>query len=117
MSRKHNFEMFRGADKVLSVTVDNGADPPVAVDISTWTLAFTVRLTAQSTAEALIEKTSTSGITLSDPTHGVFQVALADTDTAGLAPGKYAYDCKRMSEGAEDVLVYGTMTLLPEVTR
>ncbi len=110
MSEKQNFPMFRGEDKVLRVTLD-----PV-LDISTWTLAFTLRLMAQST-EALIEKTSASGITLTDPTHGIFQVALADTDTASLAPGKYAYDCKRMDAGAEAVLVYGTLTLLAEVTR
>ena len=114
MAEKRNItaddEFFRGEDKILTVTLD-----PV-VNISGWTLAFTMRLTAGS-AEALIEKTTTSGITITDGTHGIFQVTLDDLETAGLQPGKYAYDCKRMDAGAEAILVYGTLELLAEVTR
>jgi hypothetical protein len=111
MAKKQNFSMFRGEDKILQVTLD-----PV-LDISTWTLAFTVRLTPQSAGDAVIEKTMIDGITLSDPTHGIFQVALADADTVGLQVGKYAFDCKRINERAEAILVYGTLELLAEVTR
>jgi hypothetical protein len=116
MSRKQNVSMFRGEDKVLSVTVDNGATPPVAVNITGWTLSFTLRLTAGD-ATALVTKTTASGISLTAPLTGVLQVLLEDVDTVALSPGKYAYDVKRMDAGAEAVLVYGTLTLLPEVTR
>jgi len=108
--------MFRGEDKVLSVTVDDGATPPVAKNITGWTLAFTLRQSAGD-ATVLITKTTSSGITITNPTGGVFQVSLDDVDTIALASGKYAYDCKRMDADAEAILVYGTLTLLAEVTR
>jgi len=116
MARKQNCSMFRGEDKVLSVTVDNGDTPPVAVNIMSWTLTFTLRQSAGD-ATALLAKTVGAGITITNPTGGVFQVSLEDIDTIALAPGKYAYDCKRMDAGTEAVLVYGTLTLLSEVTR
>jgi len=120
MARKQNItadaEFFRGEDKVLSVTVDDGATPPVAKNITGWTLAFTLRQSAGD-ATALVTKTVGAGITITTPLSGIFQVSLEDIDTIALAPGKYAYDCKRMDAGAEAVLVYGTLTLLPEVTR
>lgn len=116
MSRKANCEIFRGEDKILSVTVDDGETPAVAVNITGWTLSFTLRETTGS-ATALLTKTTASGITITDPTAGVFQVSIEDVDTIALTPGKYAYDVKRMDAGAEAVLVYGTLTLLAEVTR
>jgi hypothetical protein len=123
MSRKHNItgatdrdKFFRGEDKVLTITIDDGATPPVALNITGWTLAFTLRLTPESLT-ALLTKTTGAGISLTDPLIGVLQVSIADTDTINLTPGKYAYDVKRMDAGAEAVLVYGTLTLLAEVTR
>jgi len=116
MARKANCSMFRGEDKTLTVTVDNGATPPIVLNITGWTLAFTLRKSAGD-ATVLITKTTDAGISLTAPLTGVFQVSLDDVDTIGLASGKYAYDVKRMDAGAEAVLVYGTMTLLAEVTR
>ena len=120
MARKRDItaddKFFRGEDKVLKVTIDDGATPPVAKDITTWTLAFTLRRSAGA-EEVLITKTSASGITITNGPGGLCQVAISDTDTASLVPGKYAYDVKRMTADAEAILVYGTLTLLPEVTR
>ena len=105
MGQKQNFEMFRGEDKILEVTV-------TGENITPWTLVFTLRQTARSDV-ALIERPGiiTSGV------GGVFQVTLTDEDTVGLVPGKYAFDCKRTNAGAEGIIVYGTLNLLAEVTR
>ena len=116
MARKANCSMFRGEDKTLTVTVDNGATPPSVLNITGWTLAFTLRQSAGDVT-ALVTKTTTSGISLTAPLTGVFEVSLEDVDTIALVPGKYAYDVKRMDASAEAVLVYGTLTLLAEVTR
>jgi len=111
MAENQDISMFRGEDKILEITLT-----PVT-NITTWTLAFTVRETPES-AVALIEKTVGAGITITGGAAGVFQVALADTDTASaLQPGRYAYDCKRTTAGLETILVYGVLTLLAEVTR
>jgi len=120
MARKRDItaddKFFRGCDYILPVTIDNGADPPVVVNITGWEITFTLRRSAGA-EEALITKTTTSGIVITNGAGGLFQVTIADTDTISLAPGKYVYDCKRMTAGSESVLVYGTLTLLAEVTR
>ena len=105
MGHKQNLEMFRGEDKILEVTVTGES-------IGGWTLMFTLRQTAGSTA-ALLER---AGV-ITSAVGGIFQITLTDEDTVGLAPGKYAYDCKRTNAGAEGIIVYGTLTLLAEVTR
>jgi len=110
MAEHENISMFRGEDKVLQVTLD-----PV-VNITGWALTFTLRLTTGE-ATALIEKTVGAGIVITGGATGVFQVTLADTDTIGFQPGKYVFDCKRTDAGSETILVYGTLTLLAEVTR
>jgi len=111
MAENQDISMFRGEDKILECTLI-----PVT-NIAGWTLAFTLRSTPEST-DALIEKTTGAGITITVPATGVFQVALADTDTAAaLQPGRYYYDCKRTNAGLETILVYGILELLAEVTR
>jgi hypothetical protein len=110
MAVKQNFSMFRGCDYVLRVTLTGTGT------IAGWLITFTMRLSPGS-ATALIEKTVGAGIVITDPILREIEITITDEDTIGLTPGKYAYDCKRMTSGAEGVLTYGTLTLLPEVTR
>ena len=105
MTKKSNIaegEFFVGADKVLRVTLDAG------VDIATWDLNCLVRLSPRSTAN-LITKTTPTQITKESAT--VFRVVFDSTDTAGLTPGKYYYECWRTDIGSKDPLVYGTLPL------
>ena len=106
MARKADIEFFRGNDQAVRVTLD-----PV-VNCNGWAITSTVRINPLS-PNALITKTAT----ITDGTNGIFTVTILDTDTNGLTPGKYSWDAKRTDDGLETTLVYGTLTLLAEVTR
>jgi len=102
--------IFKGEDKTLNVILK----PPT--DISTWTnISFTVRK-AKTDSTAKITKTVGSGITITDTTNGVVQVALADTDTENLTAGIHYWDIKRMDPGSEVVLAYGPINIEQGIT-
>ena len=104
-------QVFIGEDKSLTVTVYQ-ADGKTLQDITGWTLSWMLKAALTDLdAQALITKTTSSGITLVTPTSGVCVVTLADTDTDGLDPGTYVHELKRTTAGSEGVLAYGTFVL------
>jgi hypothetical protein len=108
MATVANFSFYKGED----VTITDTASP--VTNITGWSLQFTVRK-QYGDATALITKTVGAGITITDATNGVFKVAIANGDTANLAPGAYVYDIQRIDAGFRTVLSTGTMNILPEV--
>jgi hypothetical protein len=108
MSITSNLAFFRGEDVTVTFTMN----PPA--DITGWTLTFTVRDKLGGTSQ--FSKTVGSGITLTIPTRGVFQVAIASADTSGLAVGRYVWDVRREDSGNKTTLADGYIDLRQEVT-
>ena len=87
--QNQDFLMWSGDDKTITVTVYDNDD--VVVDITGATITWELSLNVDSAA--LISKTVGSGITLSDPTNGVFTITLDPTDTDSLS-GRYYHEAE-----------------------
>lgn len=89
MATKQNLQIIQGDSKSYNLTFRNTAG--VALDISTWTIYFTVkRAFSDADADAILLKTVAPG-QHTDPTHGITVVALDTTDTGTLSRGNYYY--------------------------
>lgn len=103
-----NFSFYKGEDVVITDSMS-----PAAA-ISGWALQFTLRKNYGDPAP-LLTKTIGAGIAVTDPTNGVFTIAVADADTVNLLPGAYVYDVERTDAGNRTVLTIGVLNILPEV--
>ena len=83
--------VYRGEDVDLDFTMN-----PV-VDISGWTIVFTVELPTPITVACSI----------TDGPSGTFQATIADTNLDALRAGVYQYDAWRTDSGTERVLAEG----------
>ena len=89
--------IYSGDDKVITVTVYDNDD--AIVDITGVTITW--QLSQNVSSAALITKTVGSGITLSDPTSGVFTITLDPADTNSLS-GRYYHECE-ITDSSSDV--------------
>ena len=103
-----NFSFYKGEDVAVTDTMSP------ATGISGWSLQFTLRKN-YGDPTPLLTKTIGAGITVTDAVNGVFTIALANADTANLAPGAYVYDIERTNAGNRTVLTIGVLNILPEV--
>lgn len=109
---------FIGEDKIFEFIIDDGEDPPVVVDISTFALEFVLRRSASSPDPADITKsTGVGGITIIDGPNGVLQVIISDSDTINLIPNEYFYTIRQTNSGQEQVLAFGRAVLRQAATR
>jgi hypothetical protein len=109
MANIANISFYKGEDVTLTVTMSP------ATNITGWTLAFTVKQ-KYGDAIAVVSKSTSSGITITDAVNGVFTVTIASADTNLLDQQGYVYDIQRTNAGNRTVLAIGNLTLLPEVT-
>lgn len=90
MSKKkpiHDFVVYQGATWGRKITWEIDG---TAVDITGWTANMTIKkLASQATPD--LELTVGSGIVLTTPASGIFNVNLTDDQTAALS-GSYVYD-------------------------
>lgn len=100
--KPQDFAHTAGEDVTITVTMNP------ATSLSGWTLSFT---TTEDQGSALITKTTSSGITVTDATNGIFTVTLAAADTSAL-PGSYGYRIRRTDSGQNTLLAYGTHNVL-----
>lgn len=96
-----SFRLAVGQDKKLRFTLDAAPEGSV----SGWQMAFYLRSRAGA---ILVTKTSGAGITCTDGTAGVWEVAIADTDTDSLKPGVANWSFWRVDDGSESPLALGT---------
>jgi hypothetical protein len=98
--------IFQGEAKTIQVTI-------TGENITGWHICCLIARDFGD--EALIMKTVGSGITITNGESGLFQIALAAADTAGLESGGYAWQVWRTDAGSEGPLVYGRFPLKPVV--
>lgn len=105
MAVNQNFELFRGEDGELTVTMDP------ETDITGWTITFFVKTAEEASGDPLLEVAAT----ITDAEAGVFTVALTAAQTAGLDAGKYRYDIWRLGSGVNTLLTWGKLTMRGQV--
>lgn len=106
-------DIYRGDDKVYTVTVkDENQDP---IDITGWTIYFTLKKSlTDSDDDALIKKDVTSHI---DAVNGLSEIILLNTDT-DITPGKYYYDIQiKDTLNHITTLIRQTLVIRSEATR
>lgn len=103
--------LYTGEDKTLTITVYQ-SDESTAQNITGWSLSYRwKRSLSDADSDAVLTKTTSSGITLTTPASGLCAVAIADTDTDSLQPQTYYHELKRTDAGSETVLMTGTVVL------
>ncbi len=106
MSLTSSLSWFRGED----VTVDFQMTPPV--DVTGWTIRFTLSDTLGGTAQSGFPLTAS----IVNGPAGRFRVAIASALTASLAVGRYVWDVRRTDAGSKATLADGYLDLRQEVT-
>ena len=112
----NDLQMFRGDDRILTVTVvDSGG----LVDLTDAVLRFTTkRKVSDSDTNAVIVKTTTDGIdTGEDPTLGVATITIDAVDTVDEEPGRLHWDIQ-LTDADDKVrtVAKGTLTLVGDVS-
>ncbi|WP_192246054.1 hypothetical protein [Mesorhizobium silamurunense] len=109
-----DFEMYAGDTKIVLVIVrDENND---LVDITGWT--FRWRLAKNVKSSPLVSKASGTGIQLTDPSNGEFEVAINAADTDGFKGGVYYHEAEGVSfAGSVATVVTGAVTIKPTLIR
>jgi hypothetical protein len=107
-----DLSLYRGEDYVGTGTHRSSPVPSApTVDISGWSIVATVKETADDTADALL----TIAATLTDPTHGGYEVTITAAQSATLEVRTYVIDIWRVNTGAKTTLARGTLRVLQPV--
>lgn len=105
-----DFTMWSGDTRRLSITVDDGASPPVAINLTSSTIEWHLAKRLTSTV-AILTKTVGGGIALTDPVNGVFEVTIDPADTADLS-GEYYHEAEvTLSGGDKSTVLVGIATI------
>lgn len=114
----HSFDMHRGDDRQLTYTIVDQQDPAQAVNITgaefVWVLAMQDLSvsTPQPLGDALVTKTESAGVVITDAPNGGVRVDLGSGDTQGrLAPAYYYHELQMTLGGYVTTLVYGIISL------
>lgn len=113
----------RGDTKEYKFVFDDGASTPAPIDITNWTLWFTLKsnLSSVDGASELQFQTTAGDNTKDDPINGLMFLEVSSVNTQKVKPGKYYYDFQRVIEGTNPLevstLFHGNVTVLEDVTR
>jgi len=111
----NDLQIYRGDNKTWTMLFKDGATPPVAIDITGWTIYFTVKeKDSDSDADAKITKTITSH---THPTSGESEIILVPTDTKDLK-GNFYYDIRiKKVDSTILTITTGTLEVLKNVKK
>jgi len=90
--------VYRGESVTITLTVSSQ-------DITGWAISFIARSKGQPVT-SVVNKSVSSGISLSDPENGICTISLSSTDT-DLEEGRYDFSIARTDSGSEAVLTIG----------
>ena len=112
LGKEQDFSMHSGDDRVLEVSITDSANAALNITGATvtWALSRAVADKVEPKGAAIVTKTVGSGITLTNPSGGVLQVAIAETDTDDLA-GTYYHEMQLVLSGDTSTVMYGTVTI------
>lgn len=102
---------FTNADYQINCRIYQD-DETTAQDITGWSFSwFLKKRTRDDDANAVIAKTTGSGVSIIDAVTGYVRVTISDDDTDGLRAGTYVHELKRTGAGVETPLVNGLAVL------
>jgi hypothetical protein len=106
--------MFRGNTKKLDAALTLGG---VAIDLTTKSLYFTVKLDPTSTSN-LFQKSIGAGITLTNAVGGLAQIVIDPADTTGLASNQKRlwFDLEYVSGTEIYTVADGRLVVNPDIT-
>jgi hypothetical protein len=109
--------IIRGDSRILDLTARTPEGTPYL--LSNVALRFTVKRGHEDVdADALISKSTGSGIDIVDPQAGTAEITLTPTDTAALRPfAQLVFDVQAVDGDEVATLVVGEVRVLPDVTR
>lgn len=111
--------MTQGDKHTFDVALTDAAGAPL--DLTSVDITFTAkRRLSDADADALIQKTTASGITVdADPTTGLATLVIDAADTVGLASGPALFWDLQIDDGAGDVRtpLSGRLAIASDVTR
>lgn len=112
---------YAGNRHVLRFTItDEDTTGSPAKDITGKTLKFAMSKFSNGVPlkTPVLEKSTASGIVITDGTNGECEVTILDTDTAAFLPADYYFELELFEPGPTDPLVVatGTITLLRNIT-
>ena len=112
LGKEQDFSMHSGDDRVLQVTVRNPANAVVNISGATitWALSKKSASSVEPKGSAIVTKTTSSGISITDAANGRCDVTLAEADTASLA-GTYYHELQIVLSGDTSTVMYGTVTI------
>ena len=105
---------FTNSDYAINCYIKQ-ADGTTAQDVTGWTFSWVLKRNASDLdANAILTKTSGSGISIINAATGHVRVTIDDLDTDGSvrAPRMYVHELKRIDPGFEAPLVVGLAKLL-----
>lgn len=99
---------YLGEDLLIPFRIERADGLPQ--DLTGWALTFTAR-DQLGDSQALVQKTTGSGITITDTAGGRGTITIARADTAALTPGDKYFDLSRTDAGQNGVLTSGRWPL------
>ena len=106
---------FVGEDQTFRFTIYQ-ADGVTPQNISGWSLEWVLRVRASSSS-AILTKTTSSGIVITDESAGKCEVSVTRTESNLLVPGKYFHTLRRSDTNFSTVLSHGDAVLRYAATR
>jgi len=109
--------IYKGDSRTLEVTVTDTSG--AAVDITGYTMKFTVKKSEADTTNT-IQKTTTlaTEIDLTDPANGIAEVYLLPADTLNLKAGTYVYDVEVTTDTSKVyTVIKSTFVIVEDVTK
>ena len=105
-------ELYRGKDRVIEVTVEDGFGAPL--DITDYTITWVVY--KPTTGTIVLTKTTSDGIVLTAPTDGVLEITLIPENTQNLL-GQYNHEGEVTTpSGKQDVIFTGYFKIVDSKT-
>jgi hypothetical protein len=110
----NDLTMNSGDTKIISVVVrnSNGSLQDISNAAIKWQLARYVN------SIALVTKSISSGIMITDAANGVFQITISPLDTDGLGGKEYYHEAEiKLADGTVSTIISGTVTMVKTLIR
>ena len=108
-----NFRIHAGVTPTISVPVLDSLGG--VVGITSATIVWVVTESNQDKRSLLTKRNTGGGILLDNPDHNGFTIVLTRADTEELSGDLY-HESRVVIAGMEDIVIYGTLSIVPTVT-
>lgn len=113
-TERQDFCLWLGETRKLIVTVTDCDENPI--NLAGANIIWAMQMQHKD-GPIEVRKQTGDGITITDPTNGIFEVLLEPADTQDLPTGRYYHEAEVMdASGNVAVIFTGSAVLLPSIT-